>query len=152
MLDKTWRYKTIAILVSLTLILQLSLPGWSLMTTAQESDDPSPVSQSLSPSVSSLQSQATPLSIARHQSTYQAGSTVLITYTLSNNQPVTLIPNISETATITDTVNILADFDLTADPNTIHEATLETTLTAAATYLSSSLPPAHSGKHRKSVV
>ncbi|MBK9050548.1 MAG: transglutaminase family protein [Chloroflexi bacterium] len=145
MLEKTWRYKTLAILVSLTLVLQLSLPGWSLMTTAQGSDDPPAVSQSLSPSVSNLQSPVSPLSISRHQSTYQAGSTVLITYTLSNNQPVTVVPDISETATITDTVAALAGFDLTADPNSIREVSLETTLTAAATYLSSSLPPTPSG-------
>ena len=143
MLDKTWRYKTLAILVSLTLILQLNLPGWSLMTTpataqastTQRADSPP---RPLAPS-------PTAFSISRHQSTYQAGSTVLITYTLSNNQPVTVFPDIPETATITDTVAALAVFDLTADPNSIREASLETTLTAAATYLSSSLPPTPSG-------
>lgn len=41
MLEKTWRYKTIVFLLSLTLALQLSLPGWFPMTTANTAQESS---------------------------------------------------------------------------------------------------------------
>jgi hypothetical protein len=76
---------------------------------------------------------AEPLTISRVQSAYQAGSTVVVSYTVTNNQPPANIPNVPDGATITETTNILAGYDLNSDPNTIHNLTLETTLTPAAT-------------------
>ena len=74
-----------------------------------------------------------PISLSRVQSSYQAGNNVTITYTVSNNQRPTLLPDIPAGATVTDTVNILASFVITDDANTLRGGALTSALTTAST-------------------
>ncbi|MFQ5422169.1 MAG: transglutaminase domain-containing protein, partial [Anaerolineae bacterium] len=87
---------------------------------------------------------AYPVSISRVQSGYQAGSTLVISYTVTNNLPPVLSPDIPAGATVTDTVDILAAFDINSDPNTLHNVVLTDTLTAAS-FITSTFTPAQSG-------
>ncbi len=73
---------------------------------------------------------ANPISISRVQPSYKAGGTAVITFTVINHQPPTLAPDIPETATITDTAQILAKVDIARDPNTIRAVAVVDTLTA----------------------
>ncbi len=88
---------------------------------------------------------AEPLSLTRIQSAYVPGSTaantLIITFTVSNNRPPTLFPHFPLSATITETVTILNDFDFSADANTVRNVVLVDTLTSDAALLQGSPQP-----------
>ena len=69
-----------------------------------------------------------PLAVARTQTSYVSGSVSTISYHVTNNLPPTLLPDVPEGATITDTLDILAAFSLTDDMNSLRNASLTTTV------------------------
>jgi uncharacterized membrane protein len=85
-----------------------------------------------------------PLSISRVQSSYSEPITV-ITLTVSNLLPFTLVPAVDESAPITDTVALLADFDPTADANTLRTVSVSDVLQPGVTLLGASNSPQVSG-------
>jgi len=87
-----------------------------------------------------------PLSISRVQSSYQAGESVVITYTVTNNQPVSLTPQIPETEDVVELAQVLANFDATADPNTILDVIVVNDLGGAGSYVSATEPPDRQGE------
>ncbi len=149
-------YKVVAVIVSLGLLFQVfSVPGLLLAegvgadvgrTETAEHDwllQETLLGKGALPTEPAVL--AEPITLSRVQSEYQAGSAVVVSYTVTNNQPPANIPNVPDGATITETTDILAGYDLTSDPNTIHNLTLATTLTADGTYVDSSSPPVQSG-------
>jgi uncharacterized membrane protein/PKD repeat protein len=88
---------------------------------------------------------ANPLSVSRFQSSYQAGGSLVITFTVTNNRPPAALPTIPPTATVTETAELLSTYDPGRDPNTIHHALLVNTLTNNATLLSASPRPNQDG-------
>ncbi len=146
--QKSWRYEVTAWAVTIGLLLQL-FPFWVGLNRSQPvlADSNTAVS-----SLESLQNQpvqpdalAQPLSISRVQSTYQAGGTAVITYTVSNNLPPTLFPDLSAATSVTETVAILAGIAPEDDLNALYDVNLSLTLLPAATYLDSSFPPSQTG-------
>ena len=92
---------------------------------------------------------ANPISISRAQSAYQPGdaidNTLLITFTVTNNRPPAVVPQVPESATITDSIAIMAEFDYSNDPNTMRNVMVVDELTANATYIASSPLPDQNG-------
>jgi hypothetical protein len=89
---------------------------------------------------------ANPISVSRVQSAYTAagalGNTVIITFTITNNQPPANVPEIDPNATITDTIEAISALDFSQDSNAIHNVLLaDTLLSANATFLSSEPMP-----------
>jgi hypothetical protein len=87
-----------------------------------------------------------PFSVSRMQSAYTRadaiGSTLVITFTVTNNQSPVNVPDIPEGATITDTIEAISAIDWDNDPNTIHNVLLaDTLLPANATFLSANPTP-----------
>ena len=78
---------------------------------------------------------ANPISISRVQSSYQAGGTAVVTFTVSNNRPPSIYPDIPTGATVTETAQIMAGFDITADPNAVRDVTVVDTLAGPANFL-----------------
>ena len=130
-------YRIIAFIVSLTLIVQTFAPVGRPVHAAEAE---APRAQT---AVSTSLNDA--LTVARVQSSYQAGDEITVTYAVHNNLVPTAEPNVSTGTPITDTIGILAAFDTATDANTMRNVSLATTLTAAATYRDSSLPPTQSG-------
>jgi hypothetical protein len=87
------------------------------------------------------------VSVSRVQSAYTPGETIsgtlVVTFTISNNRPPVLMPQISENGTLTETAAVLEAFDPTADPNAIHNVPLVDSLTAHASFVSSTPRPDH---------
>jgi uncharacterized membrane protein len=144
--NKSWSYKIIAWAVTFGLLLQsfpflfgLGGPQPILAETAVNNESQSVANPILPDALSH------PISVSRVQSSYQAGGPVVITYTISNNLPPTLFPDLSAAANVTDTVDILAAIDPADDLNTAGSVTLANTLLPGVTYLGSSLPPTQSG-------
>ncbi len=81
-----------------------------------------------------------PISISRVQSAYHAfdavSGTLVITLTVTNNQPLATAPQIPVSGTITDTLAAISAVDFTNDPNTIHNVLVTDSLTANAGFLS----------------
>jgi len=77
-----------------------------------------------------------PLSISRVQSAYRAAdavsSTLVITFTVTNNLPPLSSPNTPPSATITHTAKTLSAFDPLDDPNAIEKVLVADTLAASA--------------------
>lgn len=65
---------------------------------------------------------------------------VEVVFPVTNNQNPVLVPEIPENTTVTDTIDIIAEFDFTADPNTIRNVIVSDELTAGE--LTHSIPPA----------
>jgi hypothetical protein len=81
-----------------------------------------------------------PLSISRVQSSYTSGRTT-ISFQITNNLPPTMLPEINDGATITDTVDILETFVITDDVNTLTGVALVDTLTTGTTFVAASDNP-----------
>ncbi len=146
MKKEKWPHACTSIIVSLSLLLQFIVPvvspvqataGTFMETTAVSSRDP----YLLQNAPDALD----PLRLSRVQSRYQAGDSLTITYTVSNDALPSLFPHIPDGATITDTVAILAAIEPTDDVNTLHQVALENTLLPGVSYLDSSFPPAQNG-------
>ncbi len=131
-------------LVVLSMILSL-LPTQLLAVAAQGGPDVSkPVDRAQTVRNARIDARATdpgalanPVSLSRVQSAYTAGTRV-ITFTLTNNLLPTLLPDVPDTAPITDTLEILAGFSLNADANTLRNVTLEDTLNTGTVFLDAS--------------
>jgi hypothetical protein len=86
---------------------------------------------------------ASPISISRVQSAYAGASavnnTLVVTFTVTNNQPPASVPQLPDpdTATITETIEIVSKVDFSNDPNTIHNVLLVDTLTEDSTFVRS---------------
>jgi transglutaminase-like putative cysteine protease len=82
---------------------------------------------------------AEPISLSRVQSTYVASGgvtdTVVLTYTVTNNQSPVNVPDQPEGATITDTINAISSIDFSNDPNVVHNVVIADGLTTNATWL-----------------
>ncbi|MCZ7666648.1 MAG: hypothetical protein M5U34_05155 [Chloroflexi bacterium] len=83
-----------------------------------------------------------PLTLSKAQSTFQAGATAVITYTLRNTLPPTLRPDADANDTITDTIAAINATDFAADPNNIRDTQLTLQLTNGQTALQSASLPA----------
>lgn len=148
----SWSYKVVATVISLSLLLQMGVPiakampassapilNNSPLSSLAEVGFPLPanatpegvlldggVGMQNTPTQPALLSQ--PLSVSRVQSAYTPSqtltNTLVITFTVTNNLPVTHLPNIPEGATITETAELLAETDISRDPNTIRNIVL----------------------------
>ncbi|MCA9969110.1 MAG: transglutaminase family protein, partial [Anaerolineales bacterium] len=92
---------------------------------------------------------ANPISLSRVQSAYVPGdainNTLIVTFTVTNNRPPTIFPDVPPGTPITDTVALLAGFDFTADPNTIRGVALSDSLLGTAVLLDASPQPSRDG-------
>ncbi|MBI1299965.1 hypothetical protein GC175_34000, partial [bacterium] len=86
----------------------------------------------------------TPLSVARTQSTF-SGETVVITYTVRNTLSPVSLPEIADTATVTETAAALASFDLSTDANAMQNVVLVAETTAEGNITANSLSAAIDG-------
>ena len=132
-------HNTLSLCMTLSLLIQLVTP---LFITQSLAALPSANSNQLSLShPQSLLSESdpidviqSPLTIVRTQSAYHTADTVnntlTIEFTITNNQLPTAVPNTSNSTTYTDTMAALAAFNPTEDMNTLHDVTLQDTLTA----------------------
>ncbi|MFO7680400.1 MAG: transglutaminase domain-containing protein, partial [Chloroflexota bacterium] len=142
-------HQFVSLVVSLGLMLQMILPAASIAAqplvqtrpeppAVVETNEETAVSAAVSPNQPLVLS---PLTLAKTQSTFQAGGTAVITYTLRNTLSPTLRPDASPTDTITDTVDAISATDFAADPNNVRDAHLTLELTNGQTALqSASLP------------
>lgn len=80
-----------------------------------------------------------PLTLSRVQSAYSAeaalNNTVVVTFTVTNNQPPISIPEIDLEATVTETLELIANLDTANDPNTIRNILLTDELLPSLTTL-----------------
>ena len=92
-----------------------------------------------------------PLTISREQSAYSASAavdnTLIVTFTVTNNQPPINIPELNTNATITDTIEVISSIDLSNDPNTVRNVLLtDELLPANATFIDAKpLPDSQGG-------
>jgi uncharacterized repeat protein (TIGR01451 family) len=89
---------------------------------------------------------ADPISVSRVQSAYAAADavtgTLTITFTVTNNRPPAVVPDLPENATITETIDAVSVIDFSTDPNVIHNVLLaDNLLPANAAFVSSSPMP-----------
>jgi len=144
-------YTSVSLIVSLTMLLQLVLPGIGFWQPAPAAA--APLAQDVA-SMADLSGETAvsappttpdvrqPLTLSRVQSTYQAGGTAVITYTLRNTLAPTIRPEAEPGDTITDTLAAISAANFTADPNTVRGASLSLQLTNAQTSLLAADPPA----------
>ncbi|MCB8986976.1 MAG: VCBS repeat-containing protein [Ardenticatenaceae bacterium] len=150
MTRKSRLYSSLSLIISLALLLQLVLPGISLLqpaaiAAAPLAQDPAPLPALPTDTAVSTPTEPDvlhPLELARAQSTYQAGGTAVITYTLRNILPPTIRPEAAPGDTITDTLNAISATNFAADPNTVRGASLSLQLTNAQTGLQAASLPA----------
>ena len=124
-------HSVLSLVVSLGLFLQALAPlamaplatAAPLAPTALESADENRKAASADPTPLSH-----PLAVARSQSSYTGGSQTTISYRITNNLPPTLLPNVPPGTTITDTLDIVAAFNLTDDMNSLRDVALTTTV------------------------
>ncbi|MBX3060768.1 MAG: VCBS repeat-containing protein, partial [Anaerolineae bacterium] len=129
--NNNWQ-QMISLVISLSLLMQLAGPlaGWSRLA-AVLADTAVPATRPESTTGATAVTHpivTTPLTLSRVQSGYNTGSSITISYTVSNNQPPTALPPIAPSASVTDTITALAAFDITSDANTLNQVTLATTL------------------------
>ncbi len=91
---------------------------------------------------------ANPISVSRVQSAYAASSaisnTLLVTFTVTNNRPPVNIPQIDPNASITDTIEAIAELDFTNDPNVIRNVLFtDELLPPQATFVEATPRPDH---------
>jgi hypothetical protein len=86
-----------------------------------------------------------PFSISRIQSAYAVSEltagTLVVTFTVMNNQMPVVTPDLSASADLTDTVNALQAIDWANDPNTIRNVLLTDRLADGVTYISAQPTP-----------
>jgi hypothetical protein len=87
------------------------------------------------------QTSTPPLSIARVQSAYTPDQIVsnimVITFTVTNHQAPTIVPQLPAGATLTDTARLWQSLDLTSDPNALRNVLLVDSPASGATIVSS---------------
>ncbi|MCI0580549.1 MAG: transglutaminase-like domain-containing protein [Chloroflexi bacterium] len=93
---------------------------------------------------------ASPLSLSRVQSAYAASAavnqTLVVTFTVTNNQAPATLPQVTENSSITDTLSALSAVDLSNDPNVVHNALLtDALLPPQAGFIDASPEPDNTG-------
>ncbi|HEY0739779.1 MAG TPA: transglutaminase-like domain-containing protein, partial [Herpetosiphonaceae bacterium] len=82
-----------------------------------------------------------PFSLSRTQvvthSAQTNSDTVVLTFSVTNNQSPSIAPPLPASDSITDTIAAAAGFDFSNDPNTIHDVMIADTLTTHATFVTS---------------
>ncbi len=90
---------------------------------------------------------AHPLSVSRVQSAYAAtaaiANTLIVTFTVTNNRPPSIMPEIDPSASITDTIAILSALDFSNDPNVIRNVLLTDELLPPQATFVESFPDHH---------
>ncbi|MBP7593460.1 MAG: hypothetical protein KBA85_17790, partial [Chloroflexi bacterium] len=146
MSQKNKFHQLISLVVSLGLLLQLLLPVVGLIPAAPVVAAPlaqsEPVNEAPVTAVTTTPDVLHPLELSRAQSTYQAGGTAVITYTLRNILPPTIRPEAAPGDTITDTLAAISAANFAADPNTVRGAQLALQITNAQTGLQAASLPA----------
>ena len=117
----------INIILVFSLLLSIA-PVQAFAAPKSEVQNPAPTERSLS-SVDIPAALDHPFAISRLQSSYISNGETVVTYTITNNQAPTFSPDIADTATVTETTEILSMFSVTDDMNTLHNLTLAMTLT-----------------------
>ncbi|HSM57591.1 MAG TPA: PKD domain-containing protein [Candidatus Sulfomarinibacteraceae bacterium] len=154
-MNRTPHYKTISLLVVLSLLLQvIALPASAVQAVPRQAAGAA-TTTALQPQTALASSTpapgtappalSAPLSVSRVQTTYQPDSSVTITYTVTNNRPPTRFLDIPLTATVTETVQLSMEFNAADDPNTLQNVLLTTSLADAATFSAASPAPNHDG-------
>ena len=150
--QKSKFHQFISLAVSLGLLLQLIMPIGAIVAqplvqdpipTTDTTEGETITETAVPPSISTTNQPAalSPLTLSKAQSTFQAGGTAVITYTVRNTLGPTLRPDADASDTITDTIAAINATDFAADPNNIRDAQLTLQLTNGQTTLqSSSLP------------
>jgi uncharacterized membrane protein len=133
MLNKTAARRAVNLLLSLCLIFSL-IPVSIGYSAPAVSAAPRLIAPALAAQPSAL---AQSLSIARVQSAYTAG-TLDVIFTLSNNLPVTRVPDAPPNATDEQLADSFANFDPLQDANTLRSISVTDTLAAGVTLLSAS--------------
>jgi hypothetical protein len=107
----------------------------------------------LQPEASATQTNSTsanPITVSRVQSAYAASAvasnTLVVTLTVKNNLPPLQLPALNPNATLTDTLQTLANVNYDADPNVLHNVILTDELLPQATLLSASRPSDQNGE------
>jgi hypothetical protein len=107
----------------------------SLQNFQNLTSTPTPISTSLT----------NPISIYREQSLHTASSavsnTLIVTFTVSNNQPPVNFPLLSPDVTITDTLVAMSNYTVENDPNVIRNVILSNDILPHTNYLGSSVQP-----------
>lgn len=133
MLDKTAARRAVNLLLSLCLIFSL-IP----VSIGYSAPAASPRPRLIAPASAAYPSPlAQSLSIARVQSQYTAG-TLDVVFTLSNNLPVTRLPDAPPGATSEQLADSFAAFDPLLDANTLRSIVLTDTLAAGVTLIAAS--------------
>ncbi len=135
-------------LAAVLIILSILLSYFPVEASAPRFESPqsaaSPL-QTVDPAQTTAASIASaPLSLARVQSAYVAGTTT-ITFIATNNLPPTILPELPDTATFTETIDTLSAFEASDDANILKNVTLEDTLAAGTTLVAASGDPIQSG-------
>ncbi len=139
-------HKLVSGIVTLGLLLQTIAPAAVYPASSPTSDQTSQPTTSLTAAVASQSSTLSqPISISRVQSSYQTGSSIVISYTVRNNQSAVNLPNVATGLNLTDTVAALSGFDPLADPNTARSVIVSAELTNGAAFLDASIWPDVSG-------
>jgi uncharacterized membrane protein len=160
---RSWIYKSVSLLTVIGLLLQLFPPPLVRPAGAREMGAPpqaldlagallpdmGAAEAALAASAAAPAALANPISLSRVQSAYVPGAaivnTVVVTFTVTNNRLPTLVPSLPLTATITETVDILAGFDATADVNTVRNVVLADGLAPGAALVAATPRPDQSG-------
>ena len=145
-------HKFLSLLISLSLLTQLFTPLFLTNVTALPHTATPGSTPDLTPltfATNEPQAIAQPVTLSRIQSAYHTADTInntlIISFTIRNNQIAANFPDITSTGTATDTADILTNLDLLADRNTMHNVTLQDTLLSGVTYIDSTFPPNQSG-------
>ncbi len=89
---------------------------------------------------------SSPVSLSRVQSSYMAGRTT-ITLIIVNNLPPTWLPEISDTANYTETIDILAASSVADDVNSLANVSLSDSLSPGTTLVAASGDPVQTGNN-----
>jgi hypothetical protein len=151
MSQKSPAYRIVSLVVCLGLLMQSFLPIFSLASAAPvQAQTAVPTTPNEPEGVTAVNATDPavlhPLTLSRAQSTYQAGGTAVITYTLRNTLAPTIRPEAAPGATITDTLAAISATDFAADPNTVRGAHLALQLTHPQTgFVAANRPADQSG-------
>jgi uncharacterized membrane protein len=140
MLTKNTLRQALSLLICLSMLLSFA-PASIGYSTPMGSSRPASIDRALQRPDAALathpSSLAQPLSTARAQSSYTAG-TVEVIFTLSNNLPVIRVPDIPPGATDEQIADLFAAFDPLQDANTLRGVTFTDTLAAGVTLIATS--------------
>lgn len=123
--------KTINLCVIFTLLFNLNPPTSWAAGVFESTDAQTQLPQADIRASSRAVTEASPLSITRQQSTYQADGSLVVTYVVQNDAPPTVQPDLTGGATVTDTIDAILGTDFASDPNTVRDVVLSDDLNGA---------------------